>query len=154
MIYYNEDKTQKFEKPVDLSKGTIKDDVIHHPEQPEKEGKFHYETIQKYANGGEDVKKIWDEEPQPYMPAYDEPVKVFIPYSDEEIKKNNLDDEMFNIQIWFDTYYAQHEQKYRRLVAMGKLTDDKKDPNQQLLTLYAEAEEKRKRIQEIEALLK
>ena len=95
-----------------------------------------------------------DEEPQEYVAAYDEPILVFIPYTEKELKHIQLDDEQVELKIWFDTYYAQHEQKYRRLVAMGKLTDDKKDPNQQLLTLYAEAEEKRKRIQEIEALLK
>ena len=63
----------------------------------------------------------------------------------EEIEMN-----IWQLQNWFDTYYAQHEQKFRRLIALGKKTDEGADANIELTKLYVEAEEKRKKIQELE----
>lgn len=63
----------------------------------------------------------------------------------EEIEMN-----IWQLQTWFDTYYAQHEQKLRRLIALGKKTDEGADANIELTKLYVEAEEKRKKIQELE----
>ena len=37
-------------------------------------------------------------------------------------------DEKLELLTWFDIYYTQHEQKYRRLQTLGKMTDDGKDP--------------------------
>lgn len=62
-----------------------------------------------------------------------------------------IDEEMNDLKFWFNKYYAEHEQKYRRLYTLKQSTDDGKDPNQALRDLYFEAEEKRKRIQELEA---
>ena len=66
----------------------------------------------------------------------------------EEQKNEYLD-----LLAWFDIYYTQHEQKYRRFIALGRLTDDNLDPQQELLYLYQEAEVKRARIKELENLL-
>ena len=57
------------------------------------------------------------------------------------------------LKYWYDNYYTQHEQKYRRLHSLGKLTDEGKDPYNELISLYNEAEIKRARIQELERLL-
>lgn len=64
-----------------------------------------------------------------------------------------LQDEIYQLKNWFNTYYAEHEQKYRRLNTLKQLTDELEDPYNKLLELYQEAEIKRKRIQEIEVLL-
>ena len=64
-----------------------------------------------------------------------------------------LNIEYENIIGWFNGYYAEHEQKFRRLIALNKLDDDGCDPNIKLLSLYNEAERKRKRVQEIENAL-
>lgn len=58
-----------------------------------------------------------------------------------------------NIIGWFNGYYAEHEQKYRRLYTLGKLTDEGKDPYRELINLYNVAEIKRARIQELEVLI-
>ena len=54
---------------------------------------------------------------------------------------------------WFDVEYARKEQKLRRLHTLGKLTDEGKDPYNELINLYNEAETKRARIQELERVL-
>lgn len=61
-------------------------------------------------------------------------------------------DEKLELLSWFDIYYTQHEQKYRRLQTLGKMTDDGKDTWNELLGLYAQAETKRARLKEIESL--
>ena len=66
---------------------------------------------------------------------------------------DNLKVELENLKIWFNEYYTQHEQKYRRLNTLKQLTDELEDPYNKLVELYQEAEIKRKRIQEIEVLL-
>ena len=66
---------------------------------------------------------------------------------------DNLKVELEDLKIWFNEYYTQHEQKYRRLHSLGKLTDEGKDPYNELINLYSEAEIKRARIQELERLL-
>lgn len=65
----------------------------------------------------------------------------------------NLSNEIIEIKKWYDTYYTTNEQKYRRLHTLGKLTDEGKDPYNELINLYSEAEIKRARIQELERLL-
>lgn len=64
-----------------------------------------------------------------------------------------LKQEKDNLKYWFDKYYTEHEQKYRRLHSLNKLTDLGKDPYNELINLYNEAEIKRARIQELERLL-
>lgn len=75
----------------------------------------------------------------------------------EEMPKSTLNDltnEMGFLKIWLDTYYMQHEQKYRRLHTLGLKCDNGADPYNELVKLYNEAETKRKRIQKIEELIK
>lgn len=62
--------------------------------------------------------------------------------------------EKIELEKWFDVYYMQHEQKYRRLHTLNKLTDNGESAYDKLLNLYNEAETKRQRIQEIEVKLK
>lgn len=57
-------------------------------------------------------------------------------------------------QNWFEGYYSQHEQKYRRFIDLGIMCDDGSDPIEKLKALQLEAEEKRKKIQNFENLLK
>jgi len=58
--------------------------------------------------------------------------------------------ELYEIEQWFETTYTQKEQKYNRLITLGKLTDDGKDPAQVLKELYLLAEKNRKIIQDLE----
>lgn len=61
--------------------------------------------------------------------------------------------ELFELKEWYDNEYTRKEQKYRRLHTLSKLTDEGKDPYNELINLYKEAEIKRARIQELERLL-
>ena len=76
-----------------------------------------------------------------------EQVEVFIPYTQVQIKRNKMND----IKYWFDTVYGYQEEKYRRLVALNKTDDDGVSAAEKLNALYLEAEEKRARIQALEA---
>ena len=75
---------------------------------------------------------------------------VEIPTPNETEKLQN---EIKELKNWFNKYYTEHEQKYRRLNTLKQLTDEQEDPYNKLIELYQEAELKRKRIQEIEVLL-
>lgn len=59
--------------------------------------------------------------------------------------------EMNELKSWFNTYYTEHEQKYRRLYSLKINCDDGTDPYLQLMALYQKAEQNRKRIQELES---
>lgn len=61
--------------------------------------------------------------------------------------------EIAELKTWFDTIYTKQEQKLRRLITLKKLCDDGQRPEDKLITLYNEAERKRKRIQDLEAIL-
>lgn len=65
-------------------------------------------------------------------------------------EKELLQDEMQELKNWFDNYYEQHEQKYRRLHTLQQLCDDGADPYDELIKLYKHAEDYRKRIQFLE----
>ena len=71
----------------------------------------------------------------------------------QENKQELAHKELLELKYWYNNYYTQHEQKYRRLHSLGKLTDEGKDPYSELINLYNEAEIKRARIQELERLL-
>lgn len=78
-----------------------------------------------------------------------EQVEVFIPYTQVQIKRNEMND----IKFWFDTVYGYQEEKYRRLVALNKTDDDGVSAAEKLNALYLEAEEKRARIQALETAI-
>lgn len=62
----------------------------------------------------------------------------------------NYKEEIESLTFWFNYYYSQHEQKYRRLIALGKKCDDGTNPQDNLQQLYIQAEENRKRMQFLE----
>lgn len=68
------------------------------------------------------------------------------------MNENEMLQELWQLQTWFNVYYTQHEQKYNRLIALNKQDDDGIDGNTKLINLYNEAEIKRARIQELEKL--
>lgn len=57
------------------------------------------------------------------------------------------------IEEWFNTYYTIHEQKYRRLISLNKMTDTGTSPTTELINLYELAEQKRMQLQSIEKIL-
>lgn len=156
MKVYNKEKTQILTE-YDLTKGYLIEDTItiNQPEIQAVEEQFHYETIKEYENGGKDVKKVVDVAGVEYQPAktYEEEIYVYIPYTPNELAKQKAQQEYQELKEWFDVEYARKEQKLRRLHTICKMTDDGKDPYQELIILYSEAEIKRARIQELERLL-
>lgn len=155
MKIYNIDKTKLLDvNELDFNKGYLKTETIVVPEIKAVEKQSHYEIVKVYDNGGQDVKEIVDVEGVDYQPEHEETIQIYTPYSTEELKKIEYNKELIALKIdWFDGYYTEHEQKYRRLHTLGLMTDEGKDPYTALTELYAEAETKRKRIQELEELL-
>lgn len=147
MRIFNEDKTIELNN-IDETKGYLKADkiLLKHIDKVEEQG--HYETIKEYENGGKDIAYVIDKPAVDEQDIYED-IKVFIPYTNIELSLM----EIINLKYWYDNYYTQHEQKYRRLHSLGKLTDEGKDPYNELINLYNEAEIKRARIQELERLL-
>lgn len=70
--------------------------------------------------------------------------------TEEELANNEIQD----LKEWFEKYYSQHEQKYNRLIALERECDDGSDPADKLIELYKQAESYRKRIQNLEEMLK
>lgn len=73
-------------------------------------------------------------------------------YNEYTANRQKLFDEMLELNNWFDGYYAVHEQKYRRLIALNKPDDDGTNATDKLTALYEEAEAIRRKIQELETL--
>lgn len=88
MRVFNEAKTTELEE-YDLEKGYLRSDAIEIkiPEQQFVKEEFHYEIIETYPNGGEDVKKVIDVEGKPYIEAHTETeeIQVYVPYSEKEL---------------------------------------------------------------------
>lgn len=76
---------------IDLQLGYLETytEVFVHPEVKEKPEKGHYEITNVYANGGQDVEWIIDQEKQEKIPAWEETVVYYkyIPFAEEEIQK-------------------------------------------------------------------
>lgn len=125
MKVYNEDKTQILDS-YDLELGYLKDDVIethhdaeiiHHGAVEAVEEQSHYETIAEYPNGGKDVRKVIDIEAVEPKEAYDEtikeayderePIQIYIPYTEEELKRMKAQRLHAELQAFLsDTDYA------------------------------------------------
>ena len=152
MRIFNESKTKELFN-IDYLKGKLVNDKIITciDEKPFIAEQYHYETIKEYENGGKDVVKVIDVEQQEYIPAHEEieDIQVFIPYTEAELLKIKNDNIIKSYKERFNTYYTEHEQKYRRLHSLNALCDDGSKPYDKLLELYKEAEEKRKQIQEL-----
>ena len=141
----------------DLTKGYLKDDTLETfiPEQQAVEGIYDYKVIQEYPSGGKDVEEIVLQEPKPYVEAHTETenIYVYVPYTEKELQRIPLQEELDQLQAWFNYDYTYKEQKYRRLQTLGVHDDDGIEASIKLKELYLEAETVRKRIQEIEGLL-
>lgn len=90
MRIFNKDKTEVLES-YDLEKGYLADDVIvtHVPAASAVEEVGHYITLKEYPNGGKDVEWVVDTPARPEVVEHDETeeIKVYIPYTDEELRK-------------------------------------------------------------------
>lgn len=90
MRVFNKDKSEVLES-YDLEKGYLTDDVLvtHVPASPAVEEVGHYKTLKVYDNGGKDVKWVVDIPARPEVVEHDETeeIKVYIPYTDEELRK-------------------------------------------------------------------
>lgn len=90
MNIYNEEKTQIITE-YDLTKGYLKNDFIKEtiPEVKEVKEVWHYETIKRYENGGEDVKRVIDIEGVEYQPekVVETPILVYVKYTQQELNK-------------------------------------------------------------------
>lgn len=96
MRVFNEKKTQQL-YDYDLSKGYLKDEklfIASHKEVKAVEGKYHYEVIKKYPNGGRDMAKVWDIEPVEGKKAYDEyeDIQVYIPYTQKQLAEIEINE--------------------------------------------------------------
>ena len=100
-MFYNEFKTEQIENP-DLRYGYLVDDelIIEHKEIKEQPAEGHYEVIAEYPNGGKDVEFIIDKPAVEPKEAYTEhiPIQVYIPYTEEEIKKKEAEDELAELK--------------------------------------------------------
>ena len=93
------DSNNKEIKEPDLNVGHVVQDKIllrHYDAVPETSGKFHYETVREYPNGGKDQVQVWDEKPTAAQRAYDEYEDIwrYVLYTSDEleaIKKKKVD---------------------------------------------------------------
>lgn len=98
---------------------------------------YYQELLEKQAQG----LYIYDDNGYPRVKVY------------EPTKHEQAISEIDRLKWWFDNYYAQHEQKYRRLHTLNMPTDEGTSAYDALIALYNEGEIKRARIQELEALI-
>ena len=116
MEVYNKEKTQII-SDYDLSKGRLERDerTIYHEAVKEVVEQFHYEVVKEYENGGKDVEKVVDVKGVPGRDAYEETedIYVFIPYTDEELKKKEDEILYSELSTWFDWYDMQVSQYER-----------------------------------------
>ena len=75
-----------------------------------------------------------------------------IAYEKVPTEKEIAQNELLTLKNWFDIEYMRLEQKFRRLHTLGKDYNGK-NAYDELIQLYQIAEEKRQRIQELEALI-
>ena len=71
----------------------------------------------------------------------------------EEEARYVLQSEIENLKYWFDTEYRYKNEKYVRLIALNTPDDDGVSAEIKIMQLYELAEEKRKRIQELEKMI-
>ena len=125
MNIYDETKTKILnEDELDYELGYLKDDVLitHHNKIEGQEEEGHYITIAEYDNGGKDTEWIIDKPFVQQQDAYDEeePIKVYIKYTKEELYKSELQNELAQIHFelqqsdykaikYFEGYYTDKE---------------------------------------------
>ena len=122
---YNQDKTEVLEyENLDFEAGYVVDreEIIHHEAIEPKEEQGHFQVVAEYANGGQDVKWIVDQEAVAGEDAYDELVQyqIYIPYSQEymahkEMRKqyrtlqNKLTQSDHKLFKYLEGYYTDEE---------------------------------------------
>jgi hypothetical protein len=94
MRVFDENKIQELFY-YDLEKGYLRDDelfVKHHEAKRGTDAVWHYETVKKYPNGGNEVKKVIDVAEIPSEPSWDEyeKIMVYVPYNAEELKERRI----------------------------------------------------------------
>ena len=108
MRVFNTDKTVELTE-YDLTKGYLLPDkiithheaeTVHHEAVEGVEEVGHYETVKVYPNGGEDLEWVVEVEGVEARDAYDEvimeayddveEIEVYIPYTEEQLKKNEI----------------------------------------------------------------
>ena len=145
MRVFNEDKTQEL-KDYDLSLGYTKEDkLITHINMVEGvEEKGHYKVIKEYPNGGKDVEWIVDIPRVEAVEEHDETedILVYIPYTEEELTKINLQIEKGELEAWL----KDHDY-------IGVKIATKRATIEEYANESAEMTEKANRINEINELL-
>lgn len=127
--------------------------IKHHKRVEEIPQKSHYEVVRtNIITGGVEYKEIIDIPYQAEKEAYDEYEDIYIamPYTPKElaqIKYNKLIN-------WFNTTYRYQNEKYNRLIILGKSDDDGISAEIKRKELYEKAEQIRKEIQQLEKELK
>lgn len=79
----------------------------------------------------------------------EEDILVYKPYTQEQLYANEKQD----LEYWFDTEYREMFEKCTRRISLGISMRDGSDPKLKLSQLYAEAETKANRINELKALI-
>lgn len=107
MRVFNVNKTEEL-KEYDLNIGHLeKDTLITHIEAVEGvEEKGHYETVKEYPNGGKDVKWVVDVPKVEAVEAHEEveDILVYIPYTEAELTKINLQSEKAELEAWLKAH--------------------------------------------------
>lgn len=108
MRVFNKEKSIEL-NDYDLNAGYLKDDqlTIIIPEQKAIEEQSHFETLCEYENGGKDVKKVIDIQGQPYIPEHVEyeKIKIYIPYTAQELKIIENNKKLNKLTDWFDNFF-------------------------------------------------
>ena len=103
MRVFNVNKTEEL-KDYDLNLGHLENDtLVTHVEEVEGvEEKGHYETVREYPNGGKDVEWVVDVPKVEAVEEHDETedILVYIPYTEEELTKINLQIEKGELEAW------------------------------------------------------
>lgn len=107
MKIYNAEKTKILEE-YDLSLGHLEPDVLHVPAVEGVEEQGHWETLAEYPEtGGKDVEWVVDVAGSPAVPAHDEDIFVYIPYTPEELARMAAEREIESLkQRLAETDYA------------------------------------------------
>ena len=160
MRVFNQDKTIELTE-YDLEKGYLTEDtletaheaeIVHHPAVEAVEKQSHYEVIAEYPNGGKDVQEVIDVEGVEGREAYDEvikeaytehePIRVYIPYTESELRKSSIDSELATLRSWL----TEHDYVGVKIATGRATVDDYKD-------IIAEMTVKADRINALEAEL-
>lgn len=145
MRVFNVNKTEEL-KEYDLNLGHLKKDtLVTHIEAVEGvEGKGHYKTVREYPNGGKDVEWVVDIPRVKAVEEHDETedILVYIPYTEEELTKINLQIEKRELEAWL-----RNHDYIGVKIATGRATIE------EYTVEIEEMTEKAERINEIDSIL-